>query len=92
MTSFLLLCWEKSVRGLQIIYHMTWCKILAQTTTQYGTKPGGVYQSKELAAQLVTEEIIGRSHHCLTEAAIQIKSELLVLGALSILSGSVSGF
>jgi hypothetical protein len=51
-----------------------------------------LYKVEELAAQLVTEEIIGCSHHCWTEAAIQIKSELLVLGALSILSGSVSGF
>ena len=51
-----------------------------------------LYKVEELAAQLVTEGIIGRSHHCRTEAAVQIKSELLVLGALSILTGSVSGF
>ena len=45
-----------------------------------------------MAAQLVADKIIHLSHHCRTEASLHIKSELLVLGALAILSGSVNGF
>jgi hypothetical protein len=51
-----------------------------------------LYKVETLAAQLVADEIIHLSHHCRTEANLQIKSELLVLGALAILSGSVNGF
>ncbi len=47
---------------------------------------------ENLAAHLVADEIIHLTHHCRTEANLQIKSELLVMGALAILSGSVNGF
>ena len=52
-----------------------------------------LYKVETLAAQLVVaDEIIHLSHHCQTEASLHIKSELLVLGALAVLSGSVNGF
>ena len=51
-----------------------------------------LYKVETLAAQLVADEIVHLSHHCRTEASLHIKSELLVLGALAILSGSVNGF
>jgi hypothetical protein len=51
-----------------------------------------LYKVESLAAQLVNEEIISLSHHCRTLTALRIKSELLVLGALAILSGSTNGF
>ena len=51
-----------------------------------------LYKVETLAALLVADEVIHFSHHCRTEASLHIKSELLVLGALAILSGSVNGF
>ena len=51
-----------------------------------------LYKVETLAAQLVADEIIHLSHHCRNEASLHIKSELLVLGALAILAGSVNGF
>lgn len=51
-----------------------------------------LYKVETLVAQLVADEIIHLSHHCQTEASLHIKSKLLVLGSLAILSGSVNGF
>ena len=51
-----------------------------------------LYKVETLAALLVADEVVHFSHHCRTEASLHIKSELLVLGALAILSGSVNGF
>jgi hypothetical protein len=51
-----------------------------------------LYKVETLSAQLVDEEVIHLSHHCRTVAALKIKAELLVLGALAILSGSTNGF
>jgi hypothetical protein len=51
-----------------------------------------LYKVEILSAQLVDEEIIHLSHHCRTVTALKIKAELLVLGALAILSGSTNGF
>jgi hypothetical protein len=51
-----------------------------------------LYKVETLAEQLLADEIIHLSHHCQNDARLRIKSELLVLGALAILSGSVNGF
>ena len=51
-----------------------------------------LYMIEALAAQLVDAEIVKITHHCRTPAILKMKSELLVLGALAILSGTTSGF
>ena len=51
-----------------------------------------LYKVEALAAQLIADEVIHLSRHCRTNASLHIKSELLVMGALAILAGSVTGF
>ena len=51
-----------------------------------------LYKVEGLASMVVENEIIGLSHHCRNVASLQIKSELMVLGALAILAGTISGF
>ena len=51
-----------------------------------------LYMVESLASRIVEEEFLTISHHCRTAALLKIKSELLVLGCLAILSGSTSGF
>jgi hypothetical protein len=51
-----------------------------------------LYMVEALAARIVEGEIVKLSHHCQTAALLKIKSELLVLGALAILSGTMSRF
>ncbi len=51
-----------------------------------------LYMVESLVVQIVEAEIVKISHHCRTAALLKIKSELLVLGALAILSGMTSGF
>jgi len=51
-----------------------------------------LYMVESLAVRIVEAEIVMISHHCRTAALLKIKSELLVLGALAILSGTTSGF
>ena len=51
-----------------------------------------LHMVQALAAQLIEGEVVKLSHHCRTAALLKIKSELLVMGALSILSGTTSGF
>ena len=51
-----------------------------------------LYKVETLAAQIVDDEIIHLSKHCRTVADLKIKSELLVMGALAILCGSINGF
>ncbi len=51
-----------------------------------------LYMVEALVARIVEGGIVKLSHHCWTAALLKIKSELLVLGALAILSGTKSGF
>ena len=51
-----------------------------------------LYMVQALEAQLIDREVVKLSHHCWTAALLKIKSELLLMGALAILSGTTSGF
>ncbi len=46
----------------------------------------------EIADCFISEGWIGLSHHCHTLDRLQIKSELLVMGTLAMIGGSVRSF
>jgi hypothetical protein len=50
------------------------------------------YKVVEIANRFILEGWIGLSHHCRTLDRLQIKAELLVMGALAMLGGSVHSF
>jgi hypothetical protein len=51
-----------------------------------------LYKVVEIADQSISEGWIGLLHHCLTLDRLQIKAELLVMGALTMVGGSVHSF
>ncbi|MFM8622630.1 MAG: transposase family protein [Holophagaceae bacterium] len=51
-----------------------------------------LYKIEMLSARFIDEGWVGLSHHCRTAEKLAIKTELLVLGALAILGGTVHSF
>ena len=45
-----------------------------------------------LLARFIDEGWVGLSHHCRTRAKLKIKTDLLVMGALTILGGTLHSF
>jgi hypothetical protein len=72
-----------------------------EMTEQLSLKPHSMFRSwfrmtlykvVEIADRFILEGWVGLSHHCRTADRLQIKTELLVMGALAMVRGTVHGF
>jgi hypothetical protein len=51
-----------------------------------------LFKVSEIVGRFITEGWIGLTHHCRTNERLQMKAELLVLGSLAMLGGTIQSF